>query len=70
MAPNVYDVVPDKRTNGWRLELRGGFGSRTFATRMEAVARGHERCSDERPASLNVYSLDGRVQERRMYAKL
>ncbi|MGH7553408.1 MAG: DUF2188 domain-containing protein [Longimicrobiales bacterium] len=70
MVPNVYDVVPDRRTNGWRLELRGGFGSRVFSTRMEAVANGHERCTDERPASLIVYGIDGRVQERRTYAKV
>jgi hypothetical protein len=37
---------------------------------MEAVANGHERCSDERPASLTVYGLNGRVQERRTYAKV
>ena len=66
----VFNVVRDKWSGGWRLECRVTQEARVFTTRIEAVNRGSERCRQARPSRLIVHSLDGRVQEQRLYARV
>ena len=67
MEGTIYDVLPDHYAGGWRLERRDSGYGLTFATRMEAVDRGDERCRASRPSRLVVRDGNGRVLEARTY---
>lgn len=68
MELRVYEVLPDRVSNAWRLQRRGSSEMRRFTTRMEAIDRGTACCREMRPSQLVVRAADGRIQEQRMYS--
>ena len=67
MSGRVYEVLPDLKAKGWRLQRRETGESIAYSTKMEAVARGRAFCKSARPAELVVHDRTGRIEEKRQY---